>query len=40
MKPFFNRQTRHIIADRTGQTVKNLKDNMAATDEKNEKGIK
>ncbi|MFO7990514.1 MAG: YtxH domain-containing protein [Desulfotignum sp.] len=27
-------ETRHIIADRTGQTVKNLKDNVAATKEK------
>lgn len=29
--PKSGRETRHIIADRTGETVKNLKQNVAAT---------
>ncbi len=32
--PKSGRETRHIIADRTGQTVKNLKENVAAGKEK------
>lgn len=32
--PKSGRETRHIIADRTGQTVKNLKENVAAAKEK------
>ncbi len=32
--PKSGRETRHIIADRTGRTAKNLKDNVAATKEK------
>jgi shikimate 5-dehydrogenase len=32
--PKSGRETRQIIADRTGQTVKNLKENVAATKEK------
>jgi hypothetical protein len=32
--PKSGRETRHIIADRTGQTVKNLKNNVAAAKEK------
>ncbi len=32
--PKSGRETRHLIADRTGQTFKNLKDNVAATKEK------
>jgi shikimate 5-dehydrogenase len=32
--PKSGRETRHIIADRTDRTVKNLKDNVAATKEK------
>lgn len=29
--PKSGRETRHIIADKTGETVKNLKENVAAT---------
>jgi shikimate 5-dehydrogenase len=32
--PKSGKETRHIIADRTGKTVKNLKENVAATKEK------
>lgn len=32
--PKSGKETRHLIADRTGRTVKNLKDNVAATKEK------
>ena len=32
--PNSGRETRHIIADRTGRTVKNLKENVAAGKEK------
>lgn len=32
--PKSGRETRHIIADRTGQTAKNLKDKVAAAKEK------
>ena len=32
--PKSGRETRHIIADKTGETVKNLKENVAATKDK------
>ena len=32
--PKSGRETRHFIADRTGRTMKNLKDNVAAAKEK------
>ena len=34
LAPQSGRETRHIIADRTGQTAKNIKDKVAATKEK------
>ena len=32
--PQSGKETRHIIADRTGETVKNLKENVTATKDK------